>query len=57
MNELYGGARISYIFHDIFARALEDVNPFDGLTDQVHCDVVHVIFGEGRRDDFFCFWK
>jgi hypothetical protein len=44
MNELYGGARISYIFHDIFARALEDVNPFDGLTDQVHCDVVHVIF-------------
>jgi hypothetical protein len=36
MNELYGGARISYIFHDIFAHALEDVNPFDGLTDQVY---------------------
>lgn len=33
MNELYGGARISYIFNDIFSKALQDVNPFDNLTD------------------------
>jgi Dynamin central region len=37
MNELYGGARISYIFHEIFARSLESVNPFDGLADEVSC--------------------
>lgn len=34
MNELYGGARISYIFNDIFAKSLQDVNPFDNLTDE-----------------------
>jgi dynamin 1-like protein len=33
MNELYGGARISYIFNDIFTKSLQEVNPFDGLTD------------------------
>ena len=35
MTELYGGARISYIFHDIFAQSLDGVNPFDGLSDEV----------------------
>ncbi|GAB9467414.1 hypothetical protein Gpo141_00004760 [Globisporangium polare] len=34
MNELYGGARISYIFNDIFAKSLQEVNPFDNLTDE-----------------------
>ncbi|KAG5186926.1 Dynamin central region-domain-containing protein [Tribonema minus] len=34
MNELYGGARISYVFHEVFARSLEGVNPFDGLADE-----------------------
>ncbi|TMW56688.1 hypothetical protein Poli38472_006698 [Pythium oligandrum] len=34
MNELYGGARISYIFNEIFTKALQDVNPFDGLSDE-----------------------
>ncbi|KAJ0398185.1 hypothetical protein P43SY_000554 [Pythium insidiosum] len=34
MNELYGGARISYIFNDIFTKALQEVNPFDGLSDE-----------------------
>ncbi|TYZ60815.1 hypothetical protein PybrP1_012595 [[Pythium] brassicae (nom. inval.)] len=34
MNELYGGARISYIFNDIFAKSLQDVNPFDNLSDE-----------------------
>jgi dynamin 1-like protein len=33
MNELYGGARISYIFTEIFGRSLQAMNPFDGLTD------------------------
>lgn len=32
MNELYGGARISFIFNDIFVRSLMDVDPFDGLS-------------------------
>jgi dynamin 1-like protein len=31
--ELFGGARINYIFNDIFAVSLMTVGPFDGLTD------------------------
>lgn len=31
--ELFGGARINYIFNDIFASSLMTVGPFDGLTD------------------------
>jgi dynamin 1-like protein len=33
MNELFGGARISYIFNDIFGASLRSVKSFDGLTD------------------------
>mmetsp|Transcript_16012 Transcript_16012/g.22935 ORF Transcript_16012/g.22935 Transcript_16012/m.22935 type:complete len:795 (+) Transcript_16012:47-2431(+) len=32
-NELYGGARISYIFNDVFTYSLMTVGAFDGLTD------------------------
>lgn len=34
MNELYGGARINFIFNDIFSKSLQEVNPFDGLSDE-----------------------
>lgn len=34
MNELYGGARVSFIFNDIFVRSLMNVDPFDGLSDE-----------------------
>uniref|UniRef100_A0A6U4DCU1 Dynamin-type G domain-containing protein n=1 Tax=Phaeomonas parva TaxID=124430 RepID=A0A6U4DCU1_9STRA len=33
MTELYGGARVSYIFNDIFGRSLQSFDPFDGLPD------------------------
>jgi dynamin 1-like protein len=33
-NELFGGARISYIFTEIFASSLMSVGAFDGLTDE-----------------------
>ena len=33
MNELYGGARISYIFNDVFSRSVSGVDPFEGLSD------------------------
>ena len=32
VNELYGGARINYIFNEIFARCLDLINPTEGLT-------------------------
>jgi len=32
--ELFGGARVNYIFNDIFASSLMTVGPFDGLTDE-----------------------
>lgn len=34
LNELFGGARISYIFTEIFSSSLISVGPFDGLTDE-----------------------
>lgn len=33
-HELFGGARISYIFTDIFCSSLLGVGPFDGLSDE-----------------------
>jgi dynamin 1-like protein len=32
-DELYGGARISYIFHQVFSRSLNSVTAFDGLSE------------------------
>lgn len=32
-SELYGGARISYIFNEIFGRTVKALDPFAGLTD------------------------
>lgn len=32
-DELYGGARISYIFHQVFSRSLNSVGAFDGLSE------------------------
>jgi len=32
-DELYGGARISFIFHQVFGRSLNSVNAFDGLSE------------------------
>jgi len=32
LNELYGGARINYIFNDIFARCLAHINPNDDVA-------------------------
>ena len=34
LNELFGGARISYIFTEIFSSSLISVGPFDGLSDE-----------------------
>ena len=34
MTELYGGARISYIFNEVFGKRLKAQDPFDGLTDE-----------------------
>ena len=34
VDELMGGARISYIFTEVFAGSLTGVQPFDGLTDE-----------------------
>jgi len=34
MSELYGGARISYIFNDIYGKRLKTLDPFEGLSDE-----------------------
>lgn len=33
ITELYGGARISYIFHHSFEKGILSIHPFDGLSD------------------------
>jgi dynamin 1-like protein len=33
-TELIGGSRISYIFYDVFTKALNNIDPFDSLTDE-----------------------
>ena len=33
LNELFGGARIGFIFSEVFVRSLMTVEPFDGLSD------------------------
>lgn len=33
ITELYGGARISYIFNEIFGKKLKQLDPFEGLED------------------------
>lgn len=34
MFELYGGARINYIFTEIFGKSLLTIDPFEALTDE-----------------------
>jgi dynamin 1-like protein len=34
MTELYGGARISYIFNETFGKRLKGLDPFEGLDDE-----------------------
>ena len=33
LSELYGGARISYIFNEIFSKSVSNLDPFTGLSD------------------------
>jgi dynamin 1-like protein len=33
VNELYGGARVAYIFKDVFAKHIQNVDPFECVTD------------------------
>mmetsp|Transcript_13291 Transcript_13291/g.21813 ORF Transcript_13291/g.21813 Transcript_13291/m.21813 type:complete len:697 (+) Transcript_13291:164-2254(+) len=40
LNELFGGARITYIFQDIFQDTLDRLNPLEGLSDS---DIRHAI--------------
>ena len=34
LTELYGGARISFIFNEIFGKKLKELDPFEGLSDE-----------------------
>jgi len=34
MNELYGGARVAFIFNEVFVRSLMSIDAFDGLSDE-----------------------
>lgn len=33
-TELSGGARLAFVFHELFSNAIKSINPFDGVTDE-----------------------
>ena len=33
-SELMGGSRLSYIFYEVFNKSLNNVDPFDNLSDE-----------------------
>lgn len=44
INELFGGARVSHIFTEVFASSLLSVGAFDGLSDdEIRCVPYHVL--------------
>ncbi len=51
MNELYGGARISYIFHEMFAQSISGIDPFDGLSNRDICTAIYN--ANGTRPSLF----
>jgi dynamin 1-like protein len=51
MAELYGGARIRYIFNEIFGKSLKTLDPFEGLDD---ADILTAIDNaNGPRNSLF----
>lgn len=51
MTELYGGARIAFIFSQVFLQSLMAVQPFDGLSDEeIHTTICNA---NGTRTSLF----
>jgi len=38
--ELFGGARIHYIFNDVFKKCIQEMDPFEVLSDDVSDEIL-----------------
>ena len=50
LNELSGGARISFVFHELFNVGVKSIDPFDQVKDG---DIRTILYNSSVRADFF----
>jgi len=50
MNELSGGARISFVFHELFNNGIKSIDPFDQVKDG---DIRLLLYNSSVRDFLF----
>jgi hypothetical protein len=46
LNELSGGARISYVFHELFSNGVKSIDPFDQVKDH---DIRNILYNSSVR--------
>lgn len=51
LNELSGGARISYVFHELFNNGVKGIDPFDQVKDG---DIRTILYNSSVRHPFRC---
>ena len=51
LNELSGGARISFVFHELFNVGVKSIDPFDQVKDG---DIRVILYNSSVRAEFLC---
>ena len=51
LNELSGGARISFVFHELFDVGVKSIDPFDQVKDG---DIRTILYNSSVRTRFLC---
>ena len=51
LNELFGGARISFVFHELFNVGVKSIDPFDQVKDR---DIRTILYNSSVRAEFLC---
>lgn len=54
LNELSGGARISFVFHELFNNGVKSIDPFDQVKDGDIRTILYNSSVSGRRGHFDC---
>ena len=53
LNELSGGARISFVFHELFNNGIKSIDPFDQVKDG---DIRTILYNSSVSFTFFINW-
>ena len=51
LNELSGGARISFVFHELFNNGVKSIDPFDQVKDG---DIRTILYNSSVRAEYVC---